>query len=967
MKSIKINNIIIISRTIVVTVLVCLPTLSRANDVSSYLSDNYVNDSLSGLCKDAILSLNFANTNIDINSDFISSPFITCLNLTGNHINFALDAFRELPNLTTLFLSKLKCNSGIHLDGHEKLKVFLMNDCKSNSPDDYSSRYYPSRYGYSDYSNVRSKQTVYINGNYQDLEILSLRNNNIENLRYSTTRFTIVSSSSNSSITPNVQNIPFPKLRILDLSKNVINNSTFVDLLPIHSLSFLDLCENSLESLKLNKKGENVHTLILDSNKIEYVAWQSAKSSLDLIGMTSLTYLSLFNNRINDIQSNAFKDTNRLEFLNLSKNAIETLYQYTFANLNYLQTLDLSFNQIKNITTQLSNEINISTLLLNYNKMNKITLNAFIQFPQLKKLYLENNDIEWIDTKAFSQLSMLEELSLSNNKLSFLPEGWSESLISLNYLNLNKNKFTSLDSLSLTNKIPLTQLYFMNNSLKYLSNEIFKQYITYLPQNLHPITLKILDYLLKTADILPKSIKNNNITIIGTIAVLLCFFTLLKANDVSPYLWRSYVNNSSDDCENNIISLNFAHTIINSIGDDFISSSLITCLNLTDNHITYLADNAFRKLPNLTTLFLSYNNVKSNIHLSGHENLKVLIMDSYKSYENYYKSFEQRIDGKYQNLEILSLSENYIRDLVYSPYESDNMYKLSSQNLMSLRLDITFPNLKFLDLSRNRIQTTKFVNLLPRNGLSFLDLHENSLQSLHLYKKGEDVCTLILDNNEIKYLTWQSGNQWSLDLFSMKSLRILSISMNSITDIQSDAFQDTNKLEFLNLSGNAIETLHKYTFANLKYLQTVDLSFNLIKNIPHFANELNISTLFLHHNKITTIRPNVFIQFLKLKKLFLEGNDIEWIDTNAFSQLPMLEKLNLSNNKLSSLPEGWSESLISLKYLNLCKNNFTSLELLSLSSTISLRDLYLMKNPLKYLNISYFEYLPQNLTVHLLD
>ncbi|XP_020298154.1 leucine-rich repeats and immunoglobulin-like domains protein 3 [Pseudomyrmex gracilis] len=470
-----------------------------------------------------------------------------------------------------------------------------------------------------------------------------------------------------------------------------------------------------------------------------------------------------------------------------------------------------------------------------------------------------------------------------------------------------------------------------------------------------------------------KSIKINNIAIIGRIAAFLCFFTLLKANDVSPYLWRSYMNNSfSDVCENNIIFLNFAHTTINRIDDDFISSPFITCLNLTDNHITYLADNAFRKLPNLTTLFLSNNKIISDFHLSGHENLKVLIMNNYRSYENYYQSFEQRIVGQYQNLEILSLSENYIKDLVYSPYQSDTIYDssnhsydLSSQNLMPQKVNIPFPKLRILDLSRNRIQTSKFVNLLPRNGLSFLDLHENSLQSLSLSEKGENVYTLILDNNEIKYVKRQYSN--GVNLFSMKSLRNLSISSNRIISIGSDAFKDTNKLEFLNLSGNAIETLHKYTFANLKYLQTVDLSFNLIKNIPQFANELNISTLFLHHNKINTIRPSVFIQFPKLKKLFLEENDIEWIDTKAFAQLSMLEELNLSNNKLSSLPERWSESLISLKYLNLCENNFTSLESLSLSSTISLRELYLMKNPLKYLNISYFEYLPQNLTVHLLE
>jgi len=101
----------------------------------------------------------------------------------------------------------------------------------------------------------------------------------------------------------------------------------------------------------------------------------------------------------------------------------------------------------------------------------------------------------------------------------------------------------------------------------------------------------------------------------------------------------------------------------------------------------------------------------------------------------------------------------------------------------------------------------------------------------------------------------------------------------------------------------------------------------------------------------------------KLTKLLIGRNQIDEIDVDAFVYLSALEELDLSKNKLNFLPEGWTEFLVSLKYLDLSDNKFTSLESLSLTNTLPLIKMYLMNNPLEYLNVGYFDNLPQNLTI----
>ncbi|XP_011050527.1 PREDICTED: toll-like receptor 13 [Acromyrmex echinatior] len=929
----------IIKFVFVIITFVCWSTSSRANVY--FAIENYINDqSLQSLCNDNA-ALNFSNAVIsEINENFISSPVITCLNFMDNTIGkIGKGAFKKLPNLTQLFLSNNRLDNGnrliLNFGSHDQLQVLVMNN--ANRFRSYS------------------RSSIQIFGEYPNLEILSLRENNAIDLEFAQeTSFGKYYFTYTTPMTS--QNwMPFPKLKILDLSENSITRTNFVQLLS-NSLYFLDLHDNSLSELNLNEKGNKLFTLNLDKNKFNNIQQYNNgyNGGLSMADLKNLHYLSVSRNEINTIESDAFQNNNELLFLNLSSNRIRHLHPKTFADLQYLKTLDLSNNQLEVLQISI-NETEISTLYINNNNIKNITSDTFMQMPKLMKLLMGKNKIDKIDVNTFAHLTILEELDLSSNMLSSLPEGWTESLVSLKYLNLSDNKFTSLESLSLTNTLPLITVYLMKNSLEYLNVKYFEN----LPQNL-------------TIDLINSNFTKYIKLIIAKIAfttIFFCWSTLCAtANDVN-FTIENYMDESLQPICNDNISLNFSNAVIFEIKRDFISSPVITCLNLTGNSIEKIGRGAFDRLPNLTQLFLSNNKLSSGselLNFGGHDKLQVLIMN-YASRNDYsqcsylYNKGNIQIFGKYPNLEILSLNNNCFKDLALvqeNPYMKSHFTYMTSQNW------IPFPKLKILDLSKNNIESTNFVKLLS-NSLYFLDLHDNSLSELNLNEKGNKLFALNLDKNKFNNIQQQFG--YALLMAGLKNLHYLSVSRNEINSIEVDAFKNNNELLFLNLSSNRIRYLHPNTFANLQYLETLDLSINQLENVPYIPHETKISILYVNNNNIKKIISDTFVHMSKLMKLLMGKNQIDKIDVNAFAHLTVLEELDLSSNMLSSLPEGWTESLVSLKYLNLSDNKFTSLESLSLTNTLPLITVYLMKNSLEYLNVKYFENLPQNLTIDLIN
>nr|XP_020498664.1 vasorin-like [Labrus bergylta] len=133
---------------------------------------------------------------------------------------------------------------------------------------------------------------------------------------------------------------------------------------------------------------------------------------------TTTQNLYIFQNGINTLSQEDFKDLGELELLDLSQNELAEIPDDVFEMLAKLKNLDLSSNQITHISK-----------------------GTFSGLVQLERLYLHANRIQSIHLEAFEGLEMLLELKLQGNQLTSLP---SLNFPQLLLLDLSHNNIPTL-------------------------------------------------------------------------------------------------------------------------------------------------------------------------------------------------------------------------------------------------------------------------------------------------------------------------------------------------------------------------------------------------------------------------------------------------------------------------------------------------------------------------------------------
>ncbi|NXX46097.1 TLR21 protein, partial [Tricholaema leucomelas] len=86
-----------------------------------------------------------------------------------------------------------------------------------------------------------------------------------------------------------------------------------------------------------------------------------------------------------------------------------------------------------------------------------------------------------------------------------------------------------------------------------------------------------------------------------------------------------------------------------------------------------------------------------------------------------------------------------------------------------------------------------------------------------------------------------------------------------------------------------------------------------------------LRVLNLAHNRIKHIRSQDLQQAVNLRTLLLQSNKISSIDEDSFLSLGKLQLLDLSNNSLAHLSPAWFERLFSLQHLHLQGNSYRDL------------------------------------------
>ena len=129
-------------------------------------------------------------------------------------------------------------------------------------------------------------------------------------------------------------------------------------------------------------------------------------------------------------------------------------------------------------------------------------------------------------------------------------------------------------------------------------------------------------------------------------------------------------------------------------------------------------------------------------------------------------------------------------------------------------------------------------------------------------------------------------------------LNRLSLSSNGISVVEDGAWQDLHQVKQLYLHANRITTLRAGIFKNLASLTELLLNSNGIQVIEYGAWEdlERLEILNLHLNKITILKTDIFYKLTSLQKLIISHNRIAVIESGSFEFSDSLSSLELVGN-----------------------------------------------------------------------
>ncbi|XP_066448463.1 immunoglobulin superfamily containing leucine-rich repeat protein 2-like [Eleutherodactylus coqui] len=128
----------------------------------------------------------------------------------------------------------------------------------------------------------------------------------------------------------------------------------------------------------------------------------------------------------------------------------------------------------------------------------------------------------------------------------------------------------------------------------------------------------------------------------------------------------------------------------------------------------------------------------------------------------------------------------------------------------------------------------------------------------------------------------------------------------------------------LTLSANSISELNRTSFAGILKLTSLWLKYNMITTIHAgtFQFLTSLKSLDISHNQLSEFPWTDLLTLVDLELLNLNNNQLATIPFGVFNNSRGLRSLQLSNNRLYSLPEGLFDPLTSLSHVQLHNNSF---------------------------------------------
>ncbi|XP_025058307.1 toll-like receptor 8 isoform X2 [Alligator sinensis] len=618
--------------------------------------------------------------------------------------------------------------------------------------------------------------------------------------------------------------------------------------------------------------------------------------------------------------------------------------------------------------------LSLTSLSLRFNGLFSLSQQNFSELMQLKELYLDRNCFTGYSCErpflaeptAFSGLSALTVLSLSLNNLSQVPSQLPSSLKEL-YLSSNKIKMvnhydfqnlSNIEVLDLSGNCPRcfnapfpcdpcpgdSSIQIHPLAFQYLANlrnlSLSCTSLTHIPSSWFYNTsqLKVLNlgfnYLLKEIAL-------------GEFLVQLPHLEVLDLSfNYARQAYPKYINISDNFA--NLVRLQQLH-IRGYVFQDLTHEHLQPLIKLTNLHTLNFGVNfikqidlrVFQLFVNLTLISLSDNRISP---LSEGSNNSDIHGTSLGNHVIRHRSTDTYLDPSANNmLESGGTSSSYKSAPIFplikpqcSMYGKALDLSLNSVFFIAQQQFKGFHDVACLNLSSNGIgqalNGTEFI-FLPN--LKYLDLSFNKLDLAYSYAFHELQNLEVLDLSYNKHYFIVSGITHRLVfLQNLMHLKVLNLSYNEISTLTEPKLISSS-LEELVFKGNRLDILwkngdnrYRCFFKELSKLTHLDISHNRLKSIPNkafYCLPQSLIELRINNNELQHFKWKALKQFQNLKLLDVSRNLLSFITDSLASCTSSLQTLLLQYNKIAQLPDGFLFKASSLLHLDVGYNRLHSI------------------------------------------
>ncbi|KAG5681808.1 hypothetical protein PVAND_011216 [Polypedilum vanderplanki] len=553
-------------------------------------------------------------------------------------------------------------------------------------------------------------------------------------------------------------------------------------------------------------------------NLITYKTQQYAVSHLrrdNFKNLKKLHNLDLFDNLIETIDADSFVDLIELKYFFIGKNKIQYIDQNLFKYNIKLEYLNFLMNKITTVSAEHFNRlINLNELSLCDNKLTKVDSNLFESLISLKLLHLCINRLNSLPSNIFINLVNLTYIDLSKNQLTTLDENIFISNINLKNLELGTNKISNLSSKILDSNSNLAHVDLRGNpciNIEYGKKENLNILLTsdekaQLKKVIHENCLNYTEliegkYAIEKCCEWSKDVvidRNIQVFQINTDTKILTETSQIRkryqSDEVEVFKILNWCNGYCVDRSNiQLLPIRINEIFPNLIAyyarfyevrrlkkENFRNLRKLQYLDLFDNLIETIDEDAFEDLVELKNLFLTNNRI-SFLHTNQFKNnLKVIELNFYM---NQITSVTQQHFGHLINLRIFTLCNNNLTEL------DPNMFD-------------TLINIEAFFVCGNQLKTIS-TNIFKR----FLNLTDVSLATNQFTTLDENI---FINNNKIK----------KLELWN-----------NKITKLSSKIFDNKPYLAYVNLGGNFCIQKDYGNKDNLQTPLTEELKIRLKKDV----------------------------------------------------------------------------------------------------------------------------------------